>query len=64
VLVAPVIAAWELTGSAPDGLRVPLLAVGAAAWGLLLAWIGLQLAARLATRTLPELYQVAVRSKL
>ena len=64
VLVAPVIVVWELTRSAPAGVRLPVLAVGAAAYGLVLAWAGLRIAARLAERTLPELYQVAVRSKL
>ncbi len=64
VLVAPVIVAWELTKSAPAGARLPVLLVGAAAYGLLLAWAGLRIAARLSAQTLPELYQVAVRSKL
>jgi ABC-2 type transport system permease protein len=64
VLVAPVIVAWELTRSAPDGARLPILVLCAAGYGLLLAWAGVRIAARVAEQNLPELYQIAVRSKL
>ena len=36
----------------------------AAAYGFGLAWIGVRIAARAAERKLPELCQIAVRSKL
>jgi hypothetical protein len=43
---------------------MPVLVVCAAGYGLVLAWIGGRLAARAAEPRLPELYQIAVRSKL
>jgi hypothetical protein len=38
--------------------------VCAACYGLTLAWIGVQIAARIAEPKLPELYQTALQSKL
>jgi hypothetical protein len=38
--------------------------VGAAGYGLALVWAGARIAARVAERQLPELYGLAVRSKL
>jgi ABC-2 type transport system permease protein len=64
LLVAPVIVAGTLWTSAPATVRMPVLAACAAAYGLVLAWIGLRIAARVAGGKLPELYQVAIRSKL
>jgi hypothetical protein len=52
------------TRSDPATVRMPVLVVCAAGYGLVLAWIGGRLAARAAERRLPELYQIAVRSKL
>ena len=55
---------WELSRSAPAAVRLPVLAACAAGYGLVLAWAGVQIAARVAERKLPELYQVAIKSKL
>jgi len=43
---------------------VPALLVCAAAYGAALAWIGMRIAARAAEGRLPELCQVAIRTKL
>lgn len=64
VAVTPVIIAAVLTESAPTAIRLPLLVLGAAAYGLALAWVGVQGAASLAERKLPELSQIAIQSKL
>jgi ABC-2 type transport system permease protein len=64
VLAVPVMAGWELSRSAPAAVRMPVLAACAAGYGLALAWLGVQIAARVAEQKLPELYQIAVRSKL
>jgi ABC-2 type transport system permease protein len=60
----PVILALELTRSVPDAVRMPALVLCAAGYGLALAWIGVRLAARAAGQRLPELCQIALRSKL
>jgi ABC-2 type transport system permease protein len=60
----PVIAAAVLTSGVPAAVRMPVLLVAAAAWGLALATAGVRIAARAAAGRLPELAQVAVRSKL
>jgi ABC-2 type transport system permease protein len=62
--VAPVIVAIVLTGHAPAAVRMPILVLCAAGYGLVLAWIGVRIAARAAEHKLPELCQVAIRSKL
>lgn len=61
LLTAPVIVAWEAWHAAA-GVRLPVLVLGGAAWGLALAWIGVRVAARLAEHKGPELYQIAVKS--
>jgi hypothetical protein len=43
---------------------MPVLLVCSAAYGLALAWIGVRIAAQAAERRVPELCQVALRSKL
>jgi hypothetical protein len=53
-----------LTGSDPATVRMPVLVACAVVYGLGLAWIGVLTAARAAEQKLPELYQIAVRSKL
>jgi hypothetical protein len=53
-----------LTRSDPAAVRMPVLVLCAAGYGLVLAWIGVRIAARAAEQKLPELYQIAVRSKL
>jgi len=45
-------------------VRMPVLVACGAVYGLGLAWIGVLIAARAAEQKLPELYQIAVRSKL
>lgn len=64
VLVAPVVLAVVFTRHAAAGVRMPLLLVGAACYGLALAVLGVRLAARLAEDRLPELVEIAVRSKV
>jgi ABC-2 type transport system permease protein len=64
ILVIPVIVAIGETGSVPDSARIPALIAGGAVYGALLAWAGIALGAGLAEAKLPELYQLAARSKL
>jgi ABC-2 type transport system permease protein len=60
----PVIVAIVLTSHVAPAVRMPVLIVCAAGYGLVLAWIGVQIAAAAAEQKLPELCQVALRSKL
>jgi len=62
VAVTPVILAATFTSTAPAAVRTPALLVCSAAYGLALAWAGVQIAAREAEGRLPELCQSAVRS--
>ena len=62
--IAPVVVAGLLTRHDPAAARIPVLLVAAAAYGLVLAASGTAIAARVAEPRVPELYQVAVRSKL
>jgi hypothetical protein len=64
VAAIPVILAVEFTHSVSAAVRLPVIVLCAAGYGLALAWAGARIAARAATRQLPELYQLAVRSKL
>jgi ABC-2 type transport system permease protein len=64
VAVTPVILAAVFTQSAPAAIRLPLLVVGAAAYGLALAWGGVRAAAIAAEPKLPELAQIASQSAL
>jgi hypothetical protein len=64
VAAAPVIVAANLTSAGPAQVRVPVLLVCAAAFGLALAWTGVRIAARVAEGKLPELCQVAIRTRL
>ena len=64
IVTAPVIIAVVFTHSVPAAARIPVLVVCAAGYGLALAWAGARIAARAAGRRLPELYQLAARSKL
>jgi hypothetical protein len=52
-----------LTSTGPAAVRIPALAACAAAYGLALAWAGVRIAARAAEGKLPELCQVAIRSR-
>jgi ABC-2 type transport system permease protein len=62
--VVPVVLGATLTGSDPAAVRMPVLVLCAAGYGLALAWAGVGIAARAAEQKLPELYQIAIRSKL
>jgi ABC-2 type transport system permease protein len=62
--VVPVVLGAVFTRSDPAAVRMPVLVLCAAGYGLVLAWIGVRIAARAAEQKLPELYQIAVRSKL
>jgi ABC-2 type transport system permease protein len=64
IAVIPVIIASVGTKGDPAALRMPLLVLGAAGYGLALVWAGVRIAATIAARQLPELTQIAVRSKL
>ena len=64
ILVLPVIIAITATGSVSDGIRMPVLIVGGAAYGALLAWAGAAIAGIIAQATLPDLYQLASRTEL
>ena len=64
ILVIPVIVAIGESGSVADAVRVPALIVGGAVYGALLAWAGIALGAAIADGKLPELVQLAARSKL
>jgi len=62
--VTPVILAVVFTQSAPAAIRLPLLVLGAAGYGLALAWGGVRGAAVAAEPKLPELAQIAIQSAL
>jgi ABC-2 type transport system permease protein len=62
--VSPIVLGVVLTRSDPGVARMLVLVLCAAGYGIALAWTGVQVAARAAEDRLPELCQVAVRSKL
>jgi ABC-2 type transport system permease protein len=62
--LSPVVVGVALTCSDPAAARMPVLLLCAAGYGLALAWTGVRIAARVADHRLPELFQIAVRSKL
>ncbi len=62
--VIPVVLAAVLTSSDPAVVRMPVLVLCAAGYGIALAWIGVRIAGRAAEPRLPDLYQIAIRSKL
>jgi len=64
VAITPVIVVILRTGTDPAAIRMPLLVLCAAAYGFALAWAGVRIAAAIATPKLPELAQIAIRSKL
>lgn len=63
-LMAPVIIAGLVTRHDPALLRLPPLLVGAACYGLLFCTLFQRIAARIAEGKLPELCEIAFRSKL
>ena len=62
--VTPVLVAAVLTRPDPAAVRMPVILLCAAGYGIALAWTGVRIAARAAEQRLPELYQIAARSKL
>jgi ABC-2 type transport system permease protein len=64
VVAIPAILAAVFTSAAPEPVRAPVLLAGAAAYGLALAVAGVRVAATAGEQKLPELYQVALRSKV
>ncbi len=64
VAITPVILASVFTGSDQAAIRMPLIVLAAAGYGFGLAWAGVRIAAAMAARQLPELCQVALRSRL
>ena len=64
VISVPVILALIFTHGLAGAVRIPLLVVCAAAYGVALAWAGSYLAAVASVRRIPELCQDALRSKL
>ena len=62
VAISPVAAAEVLTSADPVAVRIPVLLVGAACYGIALAWAGVRIAARVAEPQLPELCQIALYS--
>jgi ABC-2 type transport system permease protein len=64
LLLIPVIVAIALTSHVPAAVRMPLLILGGAGYGLVLAGIGVRIGAAAAEQRLPELCQVALRSQL
>ena len=62
VAVSPVAATEVLTSSVSATVRIPVLLLCAAGYGVALAWAGVRIAARMAEPKLPELCQIAVHS--
>jgi hypothetical protein len=64
LLVAPAVLAVVFTRNDANVVRMPLLLIGAMLYALVLATVGVRLAATLSVNRLPELTEIAVRSKL
>jgi ABC-2 type transport system permease protein len=64
LVIAPIIIAVTQTHAVPAAVRLPILGVFAAAYGLALAWGAGRWAAAVALRKMPELCQIALSSKL
>jgi hypothetical protein len=64
ILVIPLIFAIVLSNSDPAAIRMPVLLACGAIYGFGLALAGVRIAAEAAGRRLPELAQIAIRSKL
>jgi ABC-2 type transport system permease protein len=64
VLAIPAILAAVFTSGVPEPVRAPVLLAGAAAYGCALAVVGVRIAAAAGEQKLPELNQIAMRSKL
>jgi ABC-2 type transport system permease protein len=64
LLAAPVIVGAVLAANGPDAIRIGVLLPCAAAYGFVLAIIGVRMAAKIAENTLPEMCQVALRTAI
>ncbi len=64
IAVLPLIFATVLSNADPAAIRMPALLLRGAAYGFVLALAGVRIAAVAAERRLPELAQIAIRSKL
>jgi len=64
VALIPVVVAIAATGSVTAAVRIPALIAGGALYGGLLAWAGVTIGAAIAAQKLPELFQLAARSRL
>jgi len=64
VAILPVVLGVLLSRGDPAAVRMPVLLVCAAGYGIALAWAGIRTAALAAAQRLPELTQVAIQSKL
>jgi hypothetical protein len=64
IAVLPLIFATVLSNADPAAIRMPVLLLCGAAYGFVLTLAGVRIAAVAAERRLPELAQIAIRSKL
>ena len=64
IAVLPLIFATVLSHADPAAIRMPALLLCGAAYGFVLALTGVRIAAVAGERRLPELAQIAIRSKL
>ena len=63
-LVAPIVVAIVLTSHVAATVRMPVLLAAGAVYGLVLAMIGVRVAAGIAKDRIPELTEIALRSKV
>jgi len=64
LLMVPMIIAVLATGHLLAVVRIATLLVAGAAYGLVIATLGVRISARLAANRIPELTQIALRSRL
>jgi len=64
LICVPIVVVADHTYSVPAAIHVPVVLLCAAAYGVALAWGGVEFAARAAAGRLPELVQVAFSSNL
>jgi len=64
ILVTPVVLGIIFTGHVAATIRMPVLLVAGAAYGVVLATIGVRVAARIAEFRVPEIAEIALRSKV
>jgi ABC-2 type transport system permease protein len=64
VAVVPLVFAIVLSNADPAATRMPVLLLCGAVYGFVLALAGVQIAAAAAVRRLPDITQIAIRSKL